>query len=133
MAAAAIIAALVALPAAADTPSPVSGQVLQLSLLPPAPHPCNGKLAVRFSLPAATDLPLRVLIYDLCGRTVFVGDRLSLQAGNWTISYDLPRAVRSGVYVLAIASETGADNRYTTTREADSFQILASQRLVLVR
>jgi hypothetical protein len=63
------------------------------------PNPFNPSTSIKFSIPEATDVVLKV--YDILGSevAVLVNDRI--EAGNYTVDFDASRFA-SGMYIYSI-------------------------------
>ena len=96
--------------------TPVNGEAFALAA--PAPNPATSRTLVRFTLPEAADVTLRVL--DVGGRLVRCA-RVRASAGAqewaWDTRDDLGRPVASGVYFVRLeANAARADRRVVVMR-----------------
>jgi len=88
------------------------GPVTRLS--PAYPNPSNGRFSFFFE---TSSMPLEAILYDLCGRVI---SRLDLPASaSGTVNADFSGALPSGVYVLYLRSQTGADSVRLTILEEE--------------
>jgi len=92
-----------------ETATPAEEAPARLTLLPNSPNPFNPSTLIRFGLPEAQPVSLR--IFDASGRLVrTLLDELPLDAGYYEMSWDgrdgRGRALSSGVYFYRVSTET---------------------------